>query len=84
MFQILKNQGENKFFKFARFFFCKQKKVQTFIYIMNDKHSVRPEKEYRLIHESKYEFDEKTQIEKRSLIKYGKFLIIKKNIGYQR
>ena len=51
---------------------------------MNDKHSVRPEKEYRLIHESKYEFDEKTQIEKRSLIKYGKFLIIKKNIGYQR
>jgi len=38
---------------------------------MNDKHSVKPEKEYRVIHESKYEIDELTQKEKRKLITYG-------------
>ena len=58
------------------FTFCKKKRVETFIYIMNDKHSVKPEKEYRVIHESKYEIDELSKTEKRKLISYGIILFI--------
>ena len=61
----------NKLNSKSKFFFCKRTKVETFIYIMNDKHSIKPEKEYRLIHELKHELDKETNTEKTELIKYG-------------
>ena len=60
------------------------KKTETFIYIMNDKHSIKPEKEMRIIHEEKKEIDITTGEEKSVLVSFSKILLKFRKIQHFR
>jgi hypothetical protein len=51
----------------------KLKKEEILIYVMNDKYSVKPDKEFRISHSTMETFDEKTKkVTKRTVANYGK------------